>query len=140
MSRFHIFIIFHCQVEAIEKLKQEVSTDGSSSLIINSASRELRCELCDVGCTGADSYTAHLSGRQHQRTLKLHKELGKPIPETDDPLVPAIVADMIATAADDAKPGEDFQIFAGCLRFYFFPISLNPLLHSAHQSLLNLNC
>ncbi|CAH8603120.1 unnamed protein product [Schistosoma intercalatum] len=94
------------QVEAIEKLKQEVSTDGSSSLIINSASRELRCELCDVGCTGADSYTAHLSGRQHQRTLKLHKELGKPIPETDDPLVPAIVADMIATAVDDAKPVE----------------------------------
>ncbi|CAH8637435.1 unnamed protein product [Schistosoma rodhaini] len=94
------------QVEAIEKLKQEVSNDGNSSLIINSASRELRCELCDVGCTGADSYTAHLSGRQHQRTLKLHKELGKPIPETDDPLVPAIVADMIATAVDDAKPGE----------------------------------
>ncbi|CAH8550982.1 unnamed protein product [Schistosoma turkestanicum] len=85
------------QVEAIEKLKKEVSTDGNSSLIINSTSRELRCELCDVGCTGVDSYTAHLSGRQHQRTLKLHKELGKPIPETDDPLVPAIVADMITT-------------------------------------------
>ncbi|KAH8856212.1 Zinc finger RNA-binding protein [Schistosoma japonicum] len=92
------------QVEAIEKLKKEVSTDASSSLVICSASRELRCELCDVGCTGVDSYTAHLSGRQHQRTLKLHKELGKPIPETDDPLVPSIVADMITTESDSAKP------------------------------------
>ncbi|CAH8629280.1 unnamed protein product [Heterobilharzia americana] len=90
------------QVEAVEKLKKEISTDSNSSLVVvnSSSSRELRCELCDVGCTGVDSYTAHISGRQHQRTLKLHKELGKPVPETDDPLVPAAVADMILPAVE----------------------------------------
>ena len=27
----------------------------------------LRCELCDVTCTGADAYAAHIRGAKHQK-------------------------------------------------------------------------
>lgn len=40
----------------------------------------IKCELCDVACTGKDAYTAHVRGMKHQKTLKLHQKLGKPIP------------------------------------------------------------
>lgn len=47
---------------------------GSSSGI------SLVCELCDVVCTGNDAYAAHIRGSKHQKVLKLHTKLGKPIP------------------------------------------------------------
>lgn len=28
---------------------------------------QLRCELCDVTCTGADAYAAHVRGAKHQK-------------------------------------------------------------------------
>ena len=28
---------------------------------------QLRCELCDVSCTGADAYAAHIRGAKHQQ-------------------------------------------------------------------------
>ena len=40
----------------------------------------VRCELCDVACSGRDSYLSHIRGSKHLKTLKLHKKLGKPIP------------------------------------------------------------
>jgi zinc finger RNA-binding protein len=40
----------------------------------------IKCDLCDVSCTGRDAYTAHVRGMKHQKTLKLHQKLGKPIP------------------------------------------------------------
>ena len=43
----------------------------------------LRCELCDVTCTGADAYAAHGRGIKHQKVVKLHTMLGKPIPSTE---------------------------------------------------------
>jgi hypothetical protein len=47
---------------------------------LNRAGVVIRCELCDVACTGRDAYTAHIRGMKHQKTLKLHQKLGKPIP------------------------------------------------------------
>lgn len=44
------------------------------------AQHVIKCELCNVACTGRDAYAAHLRGSKHQKTLKLHKKLGKPIP------------------------------------------------------------
>ena len=40
----------------------------------------IKCELCDVACTGRDAYGAHVRGMKHQKTIKLHQKLGKPIP------------------------------------------------------------
>lgn len=28
---------------------------------------QLRCELCDVTCTGTDAYAAHIRGAKHQK-------------------------------------------------------------------------
>jgi hypothetical protein len=30
----------------------------------------LRCELCDVTCTGSDAYAAHIRGAKHQKVRK----------------------------------------------------------------------
>ena len=43
----------------------------------------LRCELCDVTCTGSDAYAAHIRGSKHQKVMKLHAILGKPIPSME---------------------------------------------------------
>ncbi len=49
----------------------------------------LRCELCDVTCTGSDAYAAHIRGAKHQKVMKLHTKLGKPIPS----LEPTVLAE-----------------------------------------------
>ena len=33
-----------------------------------------------MACTGKDAYSAHVRGAKHQKTIKLHQKLGKPIP------------------------------------------------------------
>lgn len=60
---------------AVSAKKAKKSSSSSSN---NSV--ELRCEMCDIACTGIDAYNAHMSGKQHNRTLRLHIQLGKPIP------------------------------------------------------------
>ncbi|CAL8068341.1 unnamed protein product [Calicophoron daubneyi] len=82
------------QNEAMEKLKKSDEA-GNLKTVTNRGVQELRCELCNVGCTGAEAYSAHLAGKHHQRTLRLHRELGKPIPPTDNPLVSSEVAAAI---------------------------------------------
>lgn len=48
----------------------------------------LWCELCSIMCTGTDAYAAHLRGAKHQKVLKLHQKLGKPIPVVDIKISP----------------------------------------------------
>jgi zinc finger RNA-binding protein len=48
-----------------------------------SRASSLVCELCDVTCTGNDAYAAHVRGAKHQKVVKLHTRLGKPIPSSD---------------------------------------------------------
>lgn len=31
------------------------------------AHNQMRCELCDVTCTGQDAYAAHIRGAKHQK-------------------------------------------------------------------------
>ncbi|KPI97056.1 Zinc finger RNA-binding protein 2 [Papilio xuthus] len=59
----------------------------------------LRCELCDVTCTGADAFAAHVRGIKHQKVLKLHTMLGKPIP----PAEPAKIHTAKKTVAGTPK-------------------------------------
>lgn len=54
-------------------------------------SNSLRCELCDVPCTGNDAYAAHVRGIKHQKVVKLHTRLGKPIPSQE----PKVVGGML---------------------------------------------
>lgn len=34
-------------------------------------------------CTGNDAYAAHVRGAKHQKVVKLHTKLGKPIPSQE---------------------------------------------------------
>ncbi|XP_038862312.1 zinc finger RNA-binding protein-like isoform X7 [Salvelinus namaycush] len=71
-------------------LKASQSSSSSSSSGGSSArgtQNQLRCELCDVSCTGADAYAAHIRGAKHQKVVKLHTKLGKPIPSTEPSVV-----------------------------------------------------
>uniref|UniRef100_A0A8C6M7B8 Zinc finger RNA-binding protein n=1 Tax=Nothobranchius furzeri TaxID=105023 RepID=A0A8C6M7B8_NOTFU len=63
---------------------QHTHTHYSNSCLYSiSKANQLRCELCDVSCTGADAYAAHIRGAKHQKVVKLHTKLGKPIPSTE---------------------------------------------------------
>ncbi|OON21769.1 zinc finger, C2H2 type [Opisthorchis viverrini] len=91
------------QSEAIERLKQG-SAGETLKTTPNANMHELRCELCDVCCTGAEAYSAHVSGKLHQRAVRLHRELGKPVPETDNPLVSSAVAKTLEAQPEEAQP------------------------------------
>ena len=62
------------------------ASGGTAAKVVAAVGRPgqntLRCELCDVACTGADAYAAHIRGAKHQKVMKLHQKLGKPIPST----------------------------------------------------------
>ncbi|XP_052101013.1 zinc finger RNA-binding protein-like [Mytilus californianus] len=70
----------HKKKEAAMKSQTGTTTSSSST---PRGQNQLRCELCDVTCTGADAYAAHIRGAKHQKVLKLHTRLGKPIPSTN---------------------------------------------------------
>eukprot|EP00066_Takifugu_rubripes_P008456 XP_003974645.1 PREDICTED: zinc finger RNA-binding protein isoform X1 [Takifugu rubripes] len=78
----------HKKKEAALKVSQSSSSSGSSGgVLARNAQNQLRCELCDVSCTGADAYAAHIRGAKHQKVVKLHTKLGKPIPSTEPSMV-----------------------------------------------------
>ena len=41
-------------------------------------------------CTGSDAYAAHIRGAKHQKVMKLHTKLGKPIPSME----PTVLAEQ----------------------------------------------
>ncbi|XP_065819480.1 zinc finger RNA-binding protein isoform X1 [Labrus bergylta] len=78
----------HKKKEAALKVSQSSTSSGSSGgVLARNAQNQLRCELCDVSCTGADAYAAHIRGAKHQKVVKLHTKLGKPIPSTEPSMV-----------------------------------------------------
>ncbi|NXH05768.1 ZFR protein, partial [Loxia leucoptera] len=93
-------------LEGQKHKKKEVALKASQNNNNNSTSargtqNQLRCELCDVSCTGADAYAAHIRGAKHQKVVKLHTKLGKPIPSTE-PNVVTQAATSTSTSA--SKP------------------------------------
>uniref|UniRef100_A0A8C5WU25 Zinc finger RNA-binding protein n=1 Tax=Laticauda laticaudata TaxID=8630 RepID=A0A8C5WU25_LATLA len=86
----------HKKKEAALKVSQNTTSNSASS---RGTQNQLRCELCDVSCTGADAYAAHIRGAKHQKVVKLHTKLGKPIPSTE----PNVVT-QATSAASSSKP------------------------------------
>ncbi|XP_026740930.1 zinc finger RNA-binding protein isoform X3 [Trichoplusia ni] len=70
----------HKKKEAAVKL---AAAGAAAGALRGAGGGALRCELCDVTCTGADAYAAHVRGIKHQKVVKLHTMLGKPIPSTE---------------------------------------------------------
>uniref|UniRef100_A0A8B9JTR4 Zinc finger RNA-binding protein n=1 Tax=Astyanax mexicanus TaxID=7994 RepID=A0A8B9JTR4_ASTMX len=77
----------HKKKEAALKVSQSSSSSSGGSSSARGTQNQLRCELCDVACTGADAYAAHIRGAKHQKVVKLHTKLGKPIPSTEPSVV-----------------------------------------------------
>ncbi|NXF74744.1 ZFR protein, partial [Sclerurus mexicanus] len=86
----------HKKKEAALKASQNTNSSSTSA---RGTQNQLRCELCDVSCTGADAYAAHIRGAKHQKVVKLHTKLGKPIPSTE----PNVVT-QAATSTSASKP------------------------------------
>ncbi|XP_008417506.1 zinc finger RNA-binding protein isoform X2 [Poecilia reticulata] len=85
----------HKKKEAALKVSQSSSSSAAGGVLARNAQNQLRCELCDVSCTGADAYAAHIRGAKHQKVVKLHTKLGKPIPSTE----PSMIAQTSASSA-----------------------------------------
>lgn len=54
----------HKKKEAALKASQNTNNSSTSA---RGTQNQLRCELCDVSCTGADAYAAHIRGAKHQK-------------------------------------------------------------------------
>ena len=54
----------HKKKEAAAKAETSSKTPASRS-----SQNQLRCELCDVTCTGTDAYAAHIRGAKHQKVV-----------------------------------------------------------------------
>uniref|UniRef100_A0A3Q3WGS2 Zinc finger RNA-binding protein n=1 Tax=Mola mola TaxID=94237 RepID=A0A3Q3WGS2_MOLML len=90
----------HKKKEAALKVSQNSSSSGSGGgVLARNAQNQLRCELCDVSCTGADAYAAHIRGAKHQKVVKLHTKLGKPIPSTEPSMVTQTLSSTTASAS-----------------------------------------
>ncbi|XP_053182015.1 zinc finger RNA-binding protein [Scomber japonicus] len=99
----------HKKKEAALKVSQNNNSSSSSSsssssaigggVLARSAQNQLRCELCDVSCTGADAYAAHIRGAKHQKVVKLHTKLGKPIPSTEPSMVTQTLSSTTAATS-----------------------------------------
>lgn len=78
----------HKKKEAAQKQAGAGGTGAVSIPLVKGTTGGLRCELCDVTCTGSDAYAAHIRGAKHQKVLKLHTKLGKPIPSDNPTVIP----------------------------------------------------
>lgn len=58
----------HKKKEAALKASQNTNNSSTSA---RGTQNQLRCELCDVSCTGADAYAAHIRGAKHQKVRTL---------------------------------------------------------------------
>lgn len=94
----------HKKREILQKAQQDTTTTGSQQTSSTQRGSNLRCELCDVTCTGNDAYSAHVRGSKHQKVVKLHTKLGKPIPSTEPTPV-----NKDKEGADDEVVNEDIK-------------------------------
>ncbi|XP_051534404.1 zinc finger RNA-binding protein-like [Myxocyprinus asiaticus] len=94
----------HKKKEAALKVSQSSSSSSSGGgSSTRGTQNQLRCELCDVSCTGADAYAAHIRGAKHQKVVKLHTKLGKPIPSTEPSVVTQASVSSLASSSKTAS-------------------------------------
>lgn len=68
---FHTYHNFQTYREHLEgqKHKKKESALKAGSAPVARGGNALRCELCDVTCTGTDAYAAHIRGAKHQKVI-----------------------------------------------------------------------
>ena len=80
-----------CKISCVGKTSYKAHCDGfkhkrkeesiKNNKPIASSAVTIMCEVCDIPCSGPEAYNAHIVGSKHQKVLKLHAQLGKPVPE-----------------------------------------------------------
>ncbi|XP_041691904.1 zinc finger RNA-binding protein isoform X4 [Coregonus clupeaformis] len=101
----------HKKKETALKVSQSSSSGGGGVGSARGTQNQLHCELCDVSCTGADAYAAHIRGAKHQKVVKLHTKLGKPIPSTEPSVVTQTPSST--TAAPSKTPASSSTTLTG---------------------------
>ncbi|XP_066843480.1 zinc finger RNA-binding protein-like isoform X2 [Anser cygnoides] len=96
----------HKKKEAALKASQNTNNSSTSA---RGSQNQLRCELCDVSCTGADAYAAHIRGAKHQKVVKLHTKLGKPIPSTEPNVVTQATSSTSTSASKPAASASNIS-------------------------------
>ena len=73
------YIILQTYREHLEgqkhKKKEAAAKAVAPTVVTRAALNQLRCELCDVSCTGADAYAAHIRGAKHQKVREIDATL-----------------------------------------------------------------
>ena len=100
----------HKKREALQKAQTDPQASTTQATVRGS---NLRCELCDVTCTGNDAYAAHVRGSKHQKVVKLHTKLGKPIPSSEPQPIGTVKekegdADDLPVSEDIKPVGEEY--------------------------------
>ena len=54
-------------LEGQKHKKKEAAAKAGTTPTTARGQNQLRCELCDVACTGTDAYAAHIRGAKHQK-------------------------------------------------------------------------
>lgn len=67
----YLFQTYKEHLEGQKHKKREANSKLSTTHVgkpsTNPATKVFHCDLCDISCTGADSYAAHLRGSKHQK-------------------------------------------------------------------------
>ncbi|EDV27018.1 uncharacterized protein TRIADDRAFT_54522 [Trichoplax adhaerens] len=80
-----------CRISCMSEQTYKEHTDGQKHKKREQQSAKatsekgIKCELCDIVCLTGESYDAHINGSKHQKVVRLHKQLGKPIPDAPSP-------------------------------------------------------
>ncbi|EUB55069.1 Zinc finger RNA-binding protein [Echinococcus granulosus] len=69
--------------------KTKAAFDSHAPEETGGKTKELQCPLCNIKCSGTDTYRAHLSGKQHQRAVKLQTARGSAVPDCETVLAGA---------------------------------------------------
>ena len=67
----HTFQTYREHLEGQKHKKKEAAAKQGAAASTGRGQNQLRCELCDVSCTGADAYAAHIRGAKHQKASKM---------------------------------------------------------------------
>lgn len=66
--------------------------------------------ISSVTCTGNDAYAAHVRGSKHQKVVKLHQKLGKPIPNVDPNFKKPVKVNFVPAGASETVQTGDANV------------------------------
>ncbi|VDM49171.1 unnamed protein product [Toxocara canis] len=103
VAQYNTHVTYKDHVEGKKHKKKEALQKGEDRTLSKSWV-SFRCEMCNVTCTGKDTYESHILGSRHQKTANLMKKLIKSVPETSAVTAPGEGSNSAAPAATVGGP------------------------------------